>query len=737
MDKQTATAAHWLENLEVFLICLLISTLVLVGHTLAFSHAHADNTLDNEPHSQNLGAGELQLVSESNHQTSTALLKHTDFDVTVTGMIASVIVRQTFVNDSTEWVSGRYTFPLPSDSAVHYMQMQIGERTIIGKIREKQQARAEFIAAKKAGKKVSLVEQHRPNLFSNRVANIAPGETIAVELHYLDIARYDQGRFSLRFPTTITPRYIPGRILRPNNSQTTNDTKQEIVTTRLNWGRGWALPTNQVPDAPNITPSMKPSSDASPLTLRVTLDAGLPLDRFTSLHHPASTQQHAQGYQLVLDRSAKLDRDVVVEWEPSTGLAPRGAAFVENTQNGSYAMVMVLPPQPHSGAPSLPKETIFVIDTSGSMAGNSIRQAKRALIDGLQKLKPSDRFNIIEFNSSATPLWPRARQVTAENVIQGERFVQHLQANGGTEMASALSLAFEKEMPEDQGSSLRQVIFITDGSVGNETALFQQIERQRGHSRLFTVGIGSAPNGYFMKQAAEAGRGFYTFIGAQTDIQREMSDVFYKLEKPVLTDLTLSFDSETDNTQIELFPSPIPDLYAGEPVVATFRSNHALPQHITLMGNQTTPFSTNLSLENSEKNSGLRQLWARKKLDSLYQLERDAKFSQQTDKLENIKRDITQVALDHQLMSRYTSFLAIEDKVSRPPESPLKTVQEKNALPAGNSMAINGTMQIPQGALGLPFLWFIAGGCFLLAIFSSALFRVAQRSTAEYGSYPS
>ncbi|MCW8194903.1 marine proteobacterial sortase target protein [Proteobacteria bacterium 005FR1] len=661
---------HLQEYWRAYLLNAIFVCLLLTTHT----YAYADEAVS---------TGEFRLLGDGG---GAARLVATDVEVSVSGLLARVIVRQRFENTASDWREGEYVFPLPPESAVDFMAVTIGERRIIGKIREREAARQAYEAAKQAGRKASLISQQRPNLFTSRVANVGPGESIEVELQYLETLEYDHGaygkrRFSLRVPTTLTPRYIPGQLLAHPDQ-----------TRQVDTGSGWARPTDLVPDAPAVTPSMVESGEAATLNFRATIKPGFTLDRIASLHHPAQIAPRALAYEVRLKDGARLDRDVVLEWEPSLGEAPLAAALHEVKGGDDYFLLVLMPPRNVATAATaaLPRESIFVIDTSGSMAGEPIEQAKSALLSGLKHLRPGDRFNIVEFNSHTRPLWSAARAADGYNLNEAAIFIRSLHADGGTEMRPALEFAFRQR--QDRGF-VRQVVFITDGSVADEAELFSLIERESGNSRLFTVGIGSAPNSHFMQKAAEAGRGSFTFIGSQEQVERAMVDLFYKLKNPLMTNIRIDLGAGS----AEVFPARIPDLYAGEPLTLALRSDGMPPGQVTITGERNgMPFSQQLSLDDASLSTDISKLWARRKLRDLYDQERNAHSSGEQQSAA-LKDEITQLALAHQLMSTYTSFIATEETVSRPADSPLLAQAIPNALPAGSAMGI----PVPAGALGL------------------------------------
>ena len=591
-----------------------------------------------------------------------------DVGINATGIVARVNVEQRFRNDGADWVEGIYVFPLPDDAAVDRLVMHIGERRIVGQIKRREEAKRAYARAKSAGQKASLVEQERPNLFTTSVANIGPGEEIVVELAYLQTVMYEQGRFSLRFPMTLTPRFMPGTSL----GQATGD--------------GWSFDTTAVADASRVSPPMLDTagSESNLATITAVVDAGVALTSITSSSHEVLTFRDGDRHRLSL-ATADMDRDFLLEWHPVLGAAPRALAFTEAFGDASYVLLMVLPPDQAQLAETRPREMIFVIDTSGSMGGSSIEQARDALQMALKRLTSVDRFNIIQFNSTARALFAEPSIATPDTITGAERAVAKLQANGGTNMEPAIRMALAKP-PQD--GYLRQVVFITDGSVGNEAALFESIQDELGSTRLFTVGIGSAPNSHFMRKAAQFGRGSFSHISRLEDVGSEMTRLFDKLEHLALTDIRLAWPGA-----VEVFPERIPDLYLGEPVVVTARLDHVLfePLDIETMGFiGRLPFSQRIGI-GPGRSAGISSLWARRKIESLL----DSRLDGVGEAL--IREGVTRVALEHHLVSPYTSFVAVDQTPARSREAALKRQAIANLLPAGaDAGAIFG--RFPQTA---------------------------------------
>ncbi len=654
-------------NLMVSIYTLVIGLSILFGSRLPAAAVEEHGVVESTSLSvEDVHRGEL-LVPDATGSPSPALQLGQDAAITISGIVARVRVSQEFANTGTAWVDGVYVFPLPDESAVDRLRMKIGEREIVGEIKERQEAKAIYEQARAEGRKTSLLAQNRPNIFTSRVANIGPGEKVSIIIEYQQLVEFHDNIFSLRFPMSITPRYIPGRVTGATAEQRVSFTDE-----------GWAKDTDQVVDASQITPPVaSPESGKGPTTtLTVDLMSGFPVTGLQSLYHQMAIRRLSEDHHtLAFTGKVLANRDFVLEWQAQKSDTAIGALLAEDLGDHRYFLLMLLPPQ-NRYASDVPREVVFLLDVSGSMAGPSIAQAKTALRQALQRLKPADRFNVIAFSNSAHSFFARSMAATGEYVQEALEQLEQVQAEGGTEMRAALEMALDGG---DAGGRIRQVIFLTDGAVGNEEELLTLIHRRLGQSRLFTVGIGSAPNNYFMTRAAAIGRGTHTAIGDVAEVQQRMAALLTRLENPALTDISIAA-AEGGPIELECYPAPIPDLYFGEPLMVALRTGKNITG-LSITGEQNgTRRSLAVDTGNHGSRPGIGPLWARKKIRS----EMGA-LALGKDEAE-VRKQVLATALEHRLVSKYTSLVAVDQLVSRPQGQPTVKAAVQVAAPFGLQM---------------------------------------------------
>ncbi|MDR8524180.1 marine proteobacterial sortase target protein [Shewanella fidelis] len=695
-------------------------------------------------------------------ELSLALPMKTDVNMQVSGWTNRVAVRHQFTNNSTEWVNGQYLFPLPNEAAVDQLKLHIGDRIIEGQIQPKAKAKAIYNQAKSQGKQASLLEQRRANIFTAKVANLAPGQTLVVELTYQETLSYRDGEFSLRFPMVVAPRYAPTAepVSQPAlNSQRTENPQslaQEIMNRikpqevaqyyQLQHDNRHALaePNSLATESSllsakalhqSVSPLVTEGSvrDSNQVSIKVKFDSAMAVEHIVSPYHEVNINMVDDAAALVsLESDAVANRDFVLTWKPVQGNEPLAAVFSQQgkthqteTQTNQvtemdkrvsrkaehYALVMLMPPQAGVEQNSIiARELILVIDTSGSMSGDAIEQAKSAIKHALAGLRPQDSFNILQFNSRVSKWSEHAMPATANNIGSAQNYINHLHADGGTEMSLALDAALKQPQTSDFNHShtIRQVLFITDGAVANESALFQQIADQLADSRLFTIGIGSAPNAHFMQRAAELGRGTYTYIGKMDEVNHKVVKLLEKIEKPQVTDVDLRF---SDGSVPDYWPVNIPDLYADEPVLVAVRIPSYVSNDLMIEGQLAGNFwQRQLALTNSEAAKGLDLVWARKQIAAL-------ELTKQSANKARIEKQITAIAMNFHIMSAYTSLVAVDVMPVRPQGLSAIDANVEQHLPHGWHSNLIGLKQtLPQTGTNSYVLLIFGSMLLLLAL---------------------
>ena len=593
-----------------------------------------------------------------------APLVGTDIDLTISGPTARARVTQMFHNPTDGWVEAVYVYPLPDGGAVDTLKMVIGDHVVVGDIKERAQARELYERAKEAGQKAALTEQERPNIFTNSVANIGPHESVVVQIEYQEPVRQSGDEFSLRVPLVVAPRYNP-----PALAQTV-DFRSD--------GRGYGTVVDPVPDRDRIEPPVldpRIYAPVNPVAISVRLQAGFPLGEVASRFHAVKIDAPADDTRVIklAEGPVPADRDFELTWKAAANAAPSVGLFREHVGDADYLLAFVTPPALPQAAAPRSREVVFVIDNSGSMGGTSIRQAKASLAYALGRLKPSDRFNLIRFDDTMDVLFSDTVPADSEHVARALAFVNALEARGGTEMVPPMKAAMS-DSRAGGANTVRQVVFLTDGEIGNEQELFDTISATRGRSHLFMVGIGSAPNSFLMTRAAELGRGTYTHIGSIDEVEERMRALIEKLESPAVTDLTATFSS----AGADVSPVALPDLYRGEPVALTARMR-ALAGSLEVKGViGDRPWVVTLPLDHAAEGRGIAKLWARRKIT-------DAEIAHRIGKLsaDDADKRILSLALEHHLVTRLTSLVAVDETPSRPQGARLTRADVPLDLPAG------------------------------------------------------
>lgn len=580
----------------------------------------------------------------------------TDIVADVSGQTARVTVTQAFRNTSSEWMEATYLYPLPENGAVDTLKMVVGDRIFEGEIKPKEEAQQIYEDAKANGQKAGLVEQHRPNMFQNSIANVGPGETVLVQIEFQAPIRQVAGDYSLRMPLVVGPRYVAGSA----------NAGGSLSRAALLAGSSDIL-------APTADPDMvaRAGGGLNPVSITVNLDPGFEMGSISSPYHNVNVDGAGTARTVTLaDGAVPANRDFELRWDAS-GEAPMLGLFKQQHGALDYVMATITPPAAQRIGEAPPRELIFVIDNSGSMAGDSMPAARRSLLYALETLRPQDSFNVIRFDDTMTELFPNAVRANRRNISHAKSFTHNLQAEGGTEMLPALRAALRDNASEGR---VRQVIFLTDGSLSNEADMMREIEQNRGRSRVFMVGIGSAPNSYLMRRMAEAGRGTFTHVGLGAEAEPQMQRLLDRLARPVATNL----EARVEGGNIDFTPRELPDLYAGEPLVLLGRTRH-LQGTVVVSGTiDGVTWQRRIDLENATQSDAVAKLWARTRIAEV-EAER---WSGETS-YQRVDETIEELGMDFGLVTSRTSLIAVDDTPSRPAGARMVQEELPLLLPAG------------------------------------------------------
>jgi Ca-activated chloride channel family protein len=605
------------------------------------------------PSTEEPGSGTL--VAELEQKEVPMPLKHTDVRASVSDYIGTVEVTQQFLNPFPQKIEAKYIFPLPHNAAVNEFVMTIGTRRIRGIIRERKEAEQLYQEARQQGYVASLLTEERPNVFTQRVANIEPGKEIDVDIKYFHTLEYVDGWYEFVFPMVVGPRYNP--------SGTTNGIGAVA--------RGQAGASFQNMEVQYLHPGERSTHDIS---LKVDVDAGVPIEAFEcKTHQIASATPSPEHLVVSLAPTDNLpNRDFVLRYRVA-GDQIKSSLLTYRDERGGFFSLVLYPPQELQGLKRQPLELVFVLDCSGSMSGRPIEQAKAAVQRGLQLLQPGDSFQLINFSTTTSSLGERPLEATTENLQNASNYLRSLNGEGGTEMLEGVKAALD--FPHDP-QRLRFVCFLTDGYIGNETAVLQTIGRRLGDSRIFSFGIGSAVNRHLLAQMAQVGHGAVAYLGPNDRAAQIMEDFFSRISHPALTDLKIDWGGLHVT---EVFPAALPDLFVGRPVILTGRFAGTQDATIRINGMAAdqplqVPITANVS-NVTATHSALPTVWARMKIAAL--------SSQSAYEPDNqLPQQLKQVALDYSLMSPFTTFVAV-DSISRTEGSVDPTVPVAVPVPEG------------------------------------------------------
>jgi Ca-activated chloride channel family protein len=610
----------------------------------AWSRIHSGGNVSAQTETQAQGEtpGALQVLDENGKPKTLCPLKHTDVKVEISGFLSRVNVTQQFENPFKEKIEAVYVFPLPAGAAVDDMTMVVGERTVRGKILRREEAQAVYEAAKAGGQVASLLDQERPNIFTQSVANILPGEQVKITISYVETLKYEAGSYEFSFPMVVGERYIPGDATGPQ-------------------GAGTAPDTTQVPDASRILPPKAPAGRRAghDISLDVMLDAGLPIDDIQGKSHEVELERlNAHSAHVRLKSNSTIpNKDFVLRYEVA-GKNIQDALLAHRSGKGGYFSLIIQPPERVTVADVTPKELVFVLDTSGSMQGFPIEKAKESMKLALDGLYPTDTFNLITFAGDTKILFPAPVRATPANLRRAQTFLASSEGNGGTEMMKAIKAALDGSGSEDH---VRIVCFMTDGEVGNDLEIISEVQKHP-NARVFAFGIGSSVNRFLLDKMSEAGRGEVEYVALNDDGSAAARRFHERVRNPLLTDLSIDWNGLP---VADVYPRRIPDLFGAKPVVVTGRYTAAGNGVIRLKGKMSgREFVREVAVDFPEaesRNEVVSSLWARSRIDDL--MLQDFAGIQQGKMKPELKETITNLGLEYRLMTQFTSFVAVEEMI--------------------------------------------------------------------------
>ena len=594
-------------------------------------------------------------------------LKSTAADVKIVGTIADVKITQKYVNTGKNTLEAIYTFPMSTKAAVYGMTMTIGKRKITAQIEEKQKARQDYETAKAEGKRASLLEQNRPNVFTMNTANIIPGDTIVVELNYTEVLTPEKGDYTFVYPTVVGPRYS-GKEVDPNNED------------------------NQFIESPYTPEGTMPTYL---FDFKLNIYSAIPIENIgCNSHRMDVSYKELNHIELKLNKTETNggNRDVIVNYSLKGKSIESGVMLYEG-KDENFFLMMVQPPAQVLKEDIPPREYIFIVDVSGSMNGQPLDISKNLMRNLVLNLKPTDMFNVVLFSGASRLLNKTSLPANEENIKKAVSFVDNTRGGGGTEVLGALKVA--NAIPRANDDVSRTFVIITDGYVAVEQEAFQIIRENKNNTNFFAFGIGRSVNRYLIEGMAFAGNGEPLFITNFQDTEKEVERFRNYINTPVLTRIKL----ESKGIKIyDVEPAGIPDLMAERPITIFGKYKGKAKGTLTLSGKtgrKTYKQSFDIAATKpSANNLALRYLWARERIKYLDYMENSNSGWWSSAADSSISKEITRLGLKYGLMTKYTSFIAIDEVVV---EKDGKQVTVKQPLPLPEGVSNHAVVRGEEG----------------------------------------
>ncbi|BAY29513.1 hypothetical protein NIES2107_13560 [Nostoc carneum NIES-2107] len=609
-------------------------------------------------------------IQTSNQQQIAFPLKHTEVQAQVAGNISRVEVTQSFKNPFTTTLEAVYIFPLPDEAAVDDMLIRIGDRTIQGSIKKRQEAQQIYEQAKKQGQTAGLLEQERDNIFTQSLANIKPGEQIDVIIRYTESLQFTAGNYEFVFPMVVGPRYIPGTIIE-DNTQGGGSAAAPMLQNQ---------DTDLVPDASRLNAPILPAGTRSHHDINVTveIDAGVEIQDISSPSHQIQIAYEGQRVKVKLAGGDTIpNKDLILRYQVASK-STQATVLSQNDERGGHFAVYLIPAVQYRPEQMVPKDMVFLIDTSGSQSGAPLMQCQELMRRFINGLNPDDTFSIIDFSDTTQQLSPVPLPNTPQNRALAINYINQLNAGGGTEMLRGIRAVLN--FPVTDPGRLRSIVLLTDGYIGNENQILAEVQRQlKPGTRLYSFGAGSSVNRFLLNRIAELGRGMARVIRYDESTDQVVEKFFRQINNPVLANINLQW--EGNGASPVMYPSTPPDLFAEQPLVLFGRKpdSRAGKLHITGIAAGGTRYQHTFQLDfTATGNPAIAQLWGRSRIKDLMNqmVSGETKLGIEA---------VTDTALTYQLLSQYTAFVAVSDDVRVNPSEASVSVQVPVEMPEGIS----------------------------------------------------
>lgn len=572
-------------------------------------------------------------------------LKHTEVLAKISGHLSRVEVIQSFENPFTKPLEAVYIFPLPDEAAVDEMEIKFGDTTIKGNIKERSKAEEIYQLAKQEGRTAGLLEQERDNIFTQSLANIQPGEKIDVTIRYTDILKFDSGNYEFVFPMVVGSRYIP----------------------------------TTVNDGSRISPPVVAEGMHSGHDINVTVEfaSQLELERINSPSH----QIQIESLDKILDNQIQVklgktdnipNKDFILRYQVADNQT-KSSLITQNDSRGGHFAIYLIPALEYRRDDIIPKDIVFLVDTSGSQKGEPLKQCQQLMRQFIQGLNPDDTFSILDFSNQVRTLSDTPLANNLENRSKALDYINNLQAAGCTGMLKGINSAINFSTPEER---IRSIILLTDGYIGNETEVLAAVEQNlQPRNFLHSFGVGSSVNRFLLNRIAEVGRGISKII-RYDEPTAEITEFFQRINNPVLTNIQITWEGEGEPPII--YPDSPPDLFTEQPLILSGRKEDGIGGYLSIYGTLAgcEPYEEifQINFEENMQNPAIAKLWGRDRIKNLS----NQMFSYETDV--GVKA-ITETALDYQLLSKYTAFIAVSEEVRV----------------NGNSISTKVAVEMPEG----------------------------------------